>query len=141
MRLLAFLVAVTATTIFCRTSSASVTISIYIPVPYNHFTRGDFDVSGFVDDKDLSIWKASVGHTGWSNWQGTNGDANNDLVVDGSDFLVWQRNAGNRAGLYFLDPSLPAVPAATVPEPSAAVLAGGAIAWVASSRRRRKQPA
>ncbi len=136
MRLLAFLVALTAMTTFCGTSPASVIITGHFPVPYNHFRMGDFDVSGFVDSNDLTKWKSGFGYTGWSSPVGTNGDSNNDQAVDGTDFLTWQRNAGKRAGLVFAGGSLPT--SATVPEPSAAVLVGGALAWLASSRRCRK---
>ncbi|WP_172992014.1 PEP-CTERM sorting domain-containing protein [Lacipirellula parvula] len=131
MRLLASLLAVAAMTTFCSVGAASVTITInlppyYEPIPYSSFSMGDFDVSLSTDGTDLSTWKTNFGKEGFSRSWGTNGDANNDLVVDGADFLIWQRNA-----------SKPVVPAsATVPEPSAIVLTGVALAYLASSRRR-----
>ena len=55
------------------------------------------------------------------------GDANGDGVTDGADFLIWQRNVG--ASL--------AVPAtAAVPEPSAALLLAAAAFSLRASRRR-----
>lgn len=130
MRLLAFLVAVTAMTTFCGTSSASVIILVnpntpFIPLP--DFSRGDFNANGTVDGEDLVYWTQGFGQPVWRGMTGTSGDANSDSVTDGNDFLAWQRNAVRSS------PSN-----ATVPEPSAIVLAGGALVWLASSRRRQK---
>jgi glucose/arabinose dehydrogenase len=81
----------------------------------------DFDGDGMVDADDLAIWKAGYGTAGPNN---DDGDANLDGSVDGMDFLAWQRQAG--AG----------PPAASVPEPSAAILAIGVGLAVAACRRR-----
>jgi hypothetical protein len=47
-----------------------------------------------VDAADYTIWRDNYGATGVTTAQG---DANNDGVVDGSDFLAWQRNFGNKS--------------------------------------------
>lgn len=77
---------------------------------------GDFNGDGAVDFEDLDDpvrgWKARFG---------------SDL--DGSDFLVWQRNA-----------TVPAGSAAAVPEPTTVALAAaGLVAFVARKRRCRRQ--
>jgi hypothetical protein len=67
---------------------------------------GDFDNNGIVNNADLAQWKGDFGVDGGS-------DANGDGLSDGADFLVWQRNYGAGSA---------AAAAATVPEPSTAVL-------------------
>lgn len=82
----------------------------------------DFNGDGFVNASDLAIWKSAAGTT-------SAGDANGDGLTDGADFLVWQRSLGASAG------SSSAI--AGVPEPAAAaMMALGAVAFVAASRRR-----
>ena len=82
----------------------------------------DFDRDGDVDRADLQAWKLGVGLpvTGPGS-----GDANGDDRVDGSDFLIWQRefsnsNSGNVG----------------VPEPASLPLAGLAIAALTTFARR-----
>ncbi len=53
---------------------------------------GDFDESGAVDADDLLAWRAGYGRA--IDVAHANGDANGDLVVDGADFLLWQRDVG-----------------------------------------------
>jgi hypothetical protein len=55
------------------------------------------DSSG--DAGEPSNWRASLmtgGSPGWDGQPGPAGDYNHDAVVDGSDFLVWQRTLGGR---------------------------------------------
>jgi hypothetical protein len=63
---------------------------------------GDFNHDGVVNNSDLTVWQASIGHD-------ATGDADNDGDSDGADFMIWQQNLGQ-----------PAV--AAVPEPAAASL-------------------
>lgn len=82
------------------------------------FSPADFNEDGFVDATDLATWKAGFGVN-------DTGDANGDLVTDGSDFLVWQREfTGSSA-------------ASAIPEPATLVvgLVGG-LALVMGGRRR-----
>jgi hypothetical protein len=73
---------------------------------------GDFNLDGFVNDDDLTIFKLGFGDT-----------------LDGSDFLDWQQNKG------FAAPSLAAN--ATVPEPASGLLLSlGAVAAMNRMRRR-----
>jgi hypothetical protein len=53
------------------------------------------------------------------------GDADGDGLVDGSDFLIWQRNATFAGG------------ASAVPEPTALALVSAALATLIAVRRRR----
>ncbi len=69
----------------------------------------DFNHDGSVNGGDLSILEQNFTSLNASFEQG---DANGDSRVDGSDFLVWQRNAGIGAGLSAL----------SVPEPSTLLL-------------------
>lgn len=49
---------------------------------------GDANRDGSVDQDDLARWTAGYGRTGdWSD-----GDFDGNTLVDGSDFLLWQRN-------------------------------------------------
>lgn len=104
------------------TGSGLLQISTFVPPP----SPADFNLDGFVDSADLAIWSSNAGLFG----SGTTalGDANGDLNVDGSDFLVWQREfTGSPA------------PVNAVPEPSAAALAifGMAVCVRRTARRRR----
>jgi len=71
----------------------------------------DFDGDGDVDAKDLSDWRGGFGTA--SGATVTQGDADRNGVVDGHDFLAWQRQVGSGALT------------AAVPEP------GGAALWAA----------
>jgi hypothetical protein len=76
---------------------------------------------------------------------GLDGDFNGDNVVDGADFLAWQRgdspNNGSPADLTTwknnFGTSAAAAAAAAVPEPATLALAGMGVAAVAAARRRR----
>jgi hypothetical protein len=82
------------------------------------FSPADFDEDGFVDADDLATWKTAYGTT-------AAGDANNDGVSDGADFLLWQQQ--------FTGPDA----IAAIPEPATALLSGlAAVAVVAAARRR-----
>ncbi|WP_428307883.1 PEP-CTERM sorting domain-containing protein [Lacipirellula sp.] len=84
------------------------------------FSPADFDHDGFVDADDLATWKTAYGST-------AAGDANNDNVTDGADFLIWQRQFTG---------STP--PVASVPEPATLSIGlAAAVGLVAASRRRR----
>lgn len=80
---------------------------------------GDFNGDGSVDNDDLGIWKTQFGFAG----VGINADGDKSGVVDGGDFLVWQR------GLTATPP------VANVPEPTGLALA--AIGMAGLARRRR----
>lgn len=86
---------------------------------------GDFDFDGTVDGDDLAVWRGAFGQT-------DQGDANGDGVTDGNDFLLWQRNFGASWA------PVAAVAQAAVPEPSALVLAIGAIAMGLVAVRRQR---
>lgn len=109
-----------------RTLSFNLTIANIDAAEFRVLTApplpADFNGDGFVNASDLAIWKSAAGTT-------SAGDANGDGQTDGADFLVWQRTLGASAG------SSSAI--AGVPEPAtAAMLALGAIALGAASRRR-----
>lgn len=53
------------------------------------FAGSDFDFSRSVDDDDLAAWEAGYGIT--SGAMRSQGDADGDADVDGSDFLLWQQ--------------------------------------------------
>lgn len=78
----------------------------------------DFNNDGFVNDVDLGIWKGAFGSA-------PDGDANGDLVTDGADFLVWQRQYTPPVG-----------PFSAVPEPTTLSLGGVGMAMLAAFRRR-----
>jgi hypothetical protein len=76
-------------------------------------TPGDFNGDNRVDGDDLAAWKTAFGPTN------ADGDADDDGDSDGADFLVWQRNVTSAS----VTPT-----ALPVPEPTALVLGGIAIA-------------
>lgn len=78
----------------------------------------DFDGDDDVDGDDLDSWANSYG-------SGNGGDADNDNDTDGSDYLVWQTE--------FTGPA--ALQAATIPEPSTAILAVVMLSLSALNRR------
>lgn len=88
---------------------------------------GDFNLDGKVDAADLAVLKADFGSTAKAE-----ADANGDGVVNGADFLVWQRTLGQNFGA----PATGAI--AGVPEPTAATLALFAVAARGLARRLRK---
>ncbi len=83
---------------------------------------GDYNLDGRVNNADLAVWRADFGST-----TKAEADGNGNGVVDGGDFLVWQRTLGQNFGT-------PAV--AAIPEPAAAALA--LLAATGLLRRRRR---
>ncbi len=90
------------------------------------FLESDFDRNGVVDSNDLAVWR---GHFGASGATQSQGDANGDQVIDGADFLVWQRQF---QGVQSQQPST-----SLIPEPTAmtlALIAGSCrAAWAAAA--------
>lgn len=78
-----------------------------LPLAHLPTYAADFDLDGDVDHNDLTQWEASYSVDAF-------GDANEDGISDGQDFLIWQRQTGSGAGV------VPTV--AVVPEPSSVVL-------------------
>ena len=72
----------------------------------------DFNIDGKVDANDVPVWKAGFGNAAPAGV--ANGDANADGIVDGADFLAWQRTQS---------PASTPATALGVPEPSAFTLA------------------
>jgi autotransporter-associated beta strand protein len=87
----------------------------------------DFNGDGFVDGSDLSLWASQFGQVGET--EPITGDADGDLMVDGFDFLTWQRN---------LTPTNTPEGAAAVPEPAALalMLLSLAVLWPLARRPR-----
>ncbi len=71
------------------------TISVLVITPKPRF--GDFNQDGFVNDRDLAVWKAGFKKVG--NATHLEGDADGDRDVDGADFLTWQRQGASRFGM------------------------------------------
>lgn len=87
------------------------------------FLPADFNNSGAVNAADLTAWKIGFGaHTAAK----ADGDADGDADVDGTDFLIWQRQLGRTSS------------AAAVPEPALLALAAPAVLAVARRRPRRR---
>ena len=86
---------------------------------------GDYNFDGLVNQLDYNRWKADFGST-----TKAEADGNGNGIVDGADFLIWQRTLGQG--------SLPAL--AAVPEPAALSLACLA-ALAGLSRRPRRRAA
>jgi hypothetical protein len=86
----------------------------------------DFDGNGWVDALDLAAWTTGFGTSG--NAMKSQGDANGDSNVDGSDFLVWQQQ-------------LAVSPVHSVPEPLAIWLSLAAILSVSKGRLPHRRPA
>jgi hypothetical protein len=92
------------------------------------FDPADFNEDGQVDADDLAAWHAGFGQSG--NASHADGDANGDSVVDGADFLIWQRNLNGA----------PSVGASNreVPEPAAGVLTLAALLTAAARVKRTR---
>jgi hypothetical protein len=89
---------------------------------------GDFNIDGKVNQVDLGIWS---GHFGQTAATFGIGDANGDQVVDGEDFLIWQR---------YVTPATASPNVGGVPEPSSCVLAAlGSLAGACNSIRRARR--
>jgi hypothetical protein len=89
---------------------------------------GDFNEDAQVDDADLAIWRTNLGLTGAATH--LEGDADNDLDVDGADdFLAWQRTRGASTTIGL---------AATVPEPSSLILLALPLATALRRARMRR---
>jgi cytochrome c peroxidase len=90
---------------------------------------GDIDGNGVVNAADLSAWQSAMA------LGNSSGDADGDGDTDGADVLVWQQSVGRS----WVDLASSAGSAATVPEPSAALLlslSGVFIARIETCRRR-----
>lgn len=103
------------------------------------FVGGDFNDDKEMNSSDLAIWESNYGNVG-NSARYTNGDSNGDFVIDGIDFLNWQRGAGGTtdvaadgdgdaqiSGLDFLmwqqnHGAMVSPPIASVPEPAAVLL-------------------
>lgn len=92
---------------------------------YGPALKADFQQDNDVDAGDLGVWKGNFGLNGPAAKE--NGDANSDGRVDGSDFLVWQREC--------FPPAAATSGAATVPEAAAMPLASAALLGLAAWRR------
>lgn len=117
-------------TFFFRENSntAGGTITSMSLTPYIPDTIvGDFDGNSIVDANDLNVWKQQFGQSGTFS-----ADANKDNVVDGSDYLAWQRAVGATAANTPLAGTL----TASVPEPaSVSLLASSALLIVSLGKR------
>lgn len=107
----------------------------------------DFTLDDAIDNADLAKWSSRFGLKTTSLDALDQGDANGDGIADGSDFLEWQRQAGEIApALASLDAMVDAALAtvasaetasiAAVPEPTTLGLAVCGIAVVLLRRRR-----
>lgn len=99
------------------------------------FPYADFDDSGVVDADDLSEWESAFGASAPNALTlPPVGDANGDQMVDGADFLSWQRQLGETPPPH----PAPEGGAAAVPEPGAMALAVvGALFFLGRVRRGR----
>lgn len=87
---------------------------------------GDYNLDGLVDAADYTVWRDSKGDMG----AGLPADGNGDGTVDDGDRTLWANNYGAVA----MAPSM--ATSAAIPEPTAVLLAGVALAAVATARRR-----
>lgn len=101
------------------TAFVTVPNSTVEPIP------GDFNDDQLVNAADLGIWRANFGNTSGSATVAM-GDADGNGIVDGVDFLVWQRH---------FTPAAAAPVSQQVPEPQAAALA--LLAGIGLLRRQR----
>lgn len=95
---------------------------VNMPISVLNVPAGDYNFDGQVNAADLAVWRADYGST-----TKAEADGNGNGVVDGGDFLVWQRSLGQNFGV---------PPVSAVPEPAAALLA--LLAAAGLLRRRRK---
>jgi hypothetical protein len=90
----------------------------------------DFNDDGLVSGEDLAQWTRGFGATAGDGADAADlGDADGDLVVDGSDFLAWQRQLGEGSALGHA--------ASAVPEPDSILLLLAAGAVLTARRRTR----
>lgn len=85
---------------------------------------GDYNLDGRVNGADLAVFEASFGSR-----IKAEADGNGNGVIDGGDFLIWQRTLGQNFGT----PS-----SATIPEPAGIALAGLAALPLMLARRRHR---
>lgn len=104
-------------------NSVTVTATPFAVTPFG----ADFNGDGIVNAADLAIWSANYGLEGPAGFLDTLGDADGDGDVDGADFLKIQKDLGG-------PPSILAA-IATVPEPSALLLALSALVFGTGRRR------
>jgi hypothetical protein len=83
---------------------------------------GDYNRNGSVGPEDYDVWKSNFG----TNF--ANADGNGNGAVDAGDYTIWRDNFGAGSGSGGL---------ATVPEPSAFVLAAVGAAFVGGRMKRR----
>ncbi|MCH7753056.1 MAG: S8 family serine peptidase, partial [Planctomycetes bacterium] len=99
-----------------------------VDVPPVVFAGADFDEDGDVDEVDLGLWEAGYGLTGSA--AHIDGDANDDMNVDGADFLEWQKQ--------YTGSLSPLSSSAAVPEPTSLALVASCVScvfWRAARRR------
>jgi hypothetical protein len=107
---------------FTRTLYEGVAYELAPPPP----VPGDFNSDGVVDAADFAAWQAHFPAS--TSALLTDGDADGDGDVDGADFVVWQTNF----------PTAPGGGATPVPEPSACMLAVGALVGFGICWRRHR---
>jgi hypothetical protein len=96
-------------------------------------TPGDYNGNGIVDAADYTVWRDSIGNTGFA--PAPDADGNGDGVVDNDDYGVWLTNFGTVADF---GGGSGGGGAAGVPEPGAAMLlfAAGLVGAVGRSYSR-----
>jgi hypothetical protein len=93
----------------------------------------DFNLDGVVDSKDLHILMSNIGMVGGATFE--QGDTNGDGNVDGTDFVLWQRELGAATNLSaFSDLSASGT---AVPEPTSLSLLGALAAFALTACRWR----
>ncbi|MEO2048783.1 MAG: hypothetical protein ABGX16_19680 [Pirellulales bacterium] len=96
--------------------------------PLPALPSADFNSDQFVNGVDLDIWE-----TGFDNFNGnaqkSDGDANNDGTVAGSDFLIWQRQFTGGAP----------IAATAVPEPAGIVMLFAGLFGILVGHGRQRQ--
>ncbi len=100
-------------------------LSVVLEIATTDFFAADFEEDGDVDNVDLTFWQTGYGINGTATH--TDGDANGNLIVDGTDFLIWQRQRGLGA---------PQTAAQTIPEPTAMLLTMWGLVLAGNVRRR-----
>jgi hypothetical protein len=106
---------------------ASEGLAALTAVPTLYHPPGDYDRNAFVNGGDLLVWQRKVGLN-----ENVQADGTGDGIVDGLDLAFWQERFGA--------PLAPeANPSAdNAPEPTGLILAGLALAAVASTSSRRR---